>query len=1196
MQKRISLWTIICLAFCVLCSGIFILSRTPNEVYAEEGEGHVVFYEISTASTASGTYYNRAYIVLKNIGDSEVDMSDYSLWTQSSKSSSAFVDATLKFKSGTIIAPDEYFIIVQCNEKDSPESPNASTSLYNSNLPDFIKNMPDSQMIRESNSVTGKDKTYLLYKQRNVPAEYTTKVDNVGPILNEENETFMNDTNVSDMVGVGTARSYLYDTQTVANGQSIRRVGYTGNNKVDFEIVNNDYISEEDNTLLYLTGTSEPTISIASAKLQADSSVVSVRAKVTSISDRMVTIQDSGSAMLVEVLGSDALTVADKDEAVFTGNVVTKSGQKVLQVTNDESGINVRSSGNEVDYVATPLWGITDDASKLNMKIALRGAQVYSDNVDKSKYIMSNGTKIVLNVANGLDAENVWSIQGILRFDGTNWSIDCGAQNNMLGNYTYGMIAAVRDMQTSSEDIAVTGYLTYYSGSSFSGYLQDSSGAIGLRFKTYNRDMAIGDYITVVGNRGASGDNQQLQNVEVIAIDKENAEPKLTAVEYSTSAPQYDNMVTLGTVEVNEVLSKKNYMVTYKGQDVELTFDQDYTLYVGDPLEVKCAIPTQNGGETQLRVLANNADFVKRLSCRVIDVVKNYADGDTVSVRGFVTYIDRDNQTMVIQSEGYGILVNNVTNIDTFKSNDIVQVDGVYHKPAGAYKYISATNVATTTNAVEIEEPKRILKSEKDGEDFSVIDETYQSLLVSAVEVQVVSVNGRDIVVQDKVDGQKNTLTIHTTFDHNFDENDVLTVSGVIASIDGKDTLVVYDQNNIKSVVTDIKTVVDQIEDPYQTIQNVYIRGTVNYIQYSSSGKVSEMIIQDANNVGIYVNFEDSVTTNLELWDTVTVNGDVYYDGFGRLVIDSSASRLMDIVVNESPITPSVVEIDDLSQDDTGKYNGLYVTLDNMKIEGYDNGLLKLTNGTYSLLEWNIIDLNNLTTVGDVKVGDTVSITGTLLWVNDGYNPRYELYTQVDDNTFSNVVRGKISVTFYEDNEAWQNGTALQTLTDITRGTDFVITVGTELQDGYQFKGWVIAPYNDQSTKYHVGDTVRAADANMTIVGIWVQKFSITFDCNGGNEMLPIEGEAGDAVETPNDPTRDGYHFAGWYADPDFKEVYVFDTIPDHDITVYAKWTKDNTVLIIILCVIIGIVAIDAVIIGIVIYKINKKMKIIQGY
>ena len=43
-------------------------------------------------------------------------------------------------------------------------------------------------------------------------------------------------------------------------------------------------------------------------------------------------------------------------------------------------------------------------------------------------------------------------------------------------------------------------------------------------------------------------------------------------------------------------------------------------------------------------------------------------------------------------------------------------------------------------------------------------------------------------------------------------------------------------------------------------------------------------------------------------------------------------------------------------------------------------------------------------------------------------------------------------------------------------------------------------------------------------------------------------------LEQPEDPTRVGYTFDGWYADATFTKPFSFDSVPGSNVTVYAKW------------------------------------------
>lgn len=67
-------------------------------------------------------------------------------------------------------------------------------------------------------------------------------------------------------------------------------------------------------------------------------------------------------------------------------------------------------------------------------------------------------------------------------------------------------------------------------------------------------------------------------------------------------------------------------------------------------------------------------------------------------------------------------------------------------------------------------------------------------------------------------------------------------------------------------------------------------------------------------------------------------------------------------------------------------------------------------------------------------------------------------------------------------------------------------------------------------------------------------KYTMRFDSNGGSTVKAIRGKSGMAVQAPEAPYREGYTFSGWYEDRDLTQEYGFETMPEEDITLYAKW------------------------------------------
>lgn len=65
---------------------------------------------------------------------------------------------------------------------------------------------------------------------------------------------------------------------------------------------------------------------------------------------------------------------------------------------------------------------------------------------------------------------------------------------------------------------------------------------------------------------------------------------------------------------------------------------------------------------------------------------------------------------------------------------------------------------------------------------------------------------------------------------------------------------------------------------------------------------------------------------------------------------------------------------------------------------------------------------------------------------------------------------------------------------------------------------------------------------------------TISFESNGGFAVPAIETDGKTEVSKPDDPTKEGYTFIGWYSDEQFLNKFTFPTIPSSNITLYAKW------------------------------------------
>jgi uncharacterized repeat protein (TIGR02543 family) len=104
---------------------------------------------------------------------------------------------------------------------------------------------------------------------------------------------------------------------------------------------------------------------------------------------------------------------------------------------------------------------------------------------------------------------------------------------------------------------------------------------------------------------------------------------------------------------------------------------------------------------------------------------------------------------------------------------------------------------------------------------------------------------------------------------------------------------------------------------------------------------------------------------------------------------------------------------------------------------------------------------------------------------------------------------------------------------------------------GYSFIGW----FEDDNLSIPF-DLEKMPSRDFTLYAKWtINEYTITFDSNGGTEVISITQDYASEVVEPNEPTREGYTFEGWFTNSALINAYALTTMPAQDITLYANWT-----------------------------------------
>ena len=173
--------------------------------------------------------------------------------------------------------------------------------------------------------------------------------------------------------------------------------------------------------------------------------------------------------------------------------------------------------------------------------------------------------------------------------------------------------------------------------------------------------------------------------------------------------------------------------------------------------------------------------------------------------------------------------------------------------------------------------------------------------------------------------------------------------------------------------------------------------------------------------------------------------------------------------------------------------------------------------------------------------GDNTLTYEELVALNNALRERFNaIFRQLPGKTYVRIT-GAWDVTYQPGTDSSGNA-----VTDIKFYNDALTLRGALFtRTGHTQVGWATT---DGGEKVYGFDDVYTKNEALTLYPVWnTNKYTITFDTNGGSEIAPITQDYGTAITSPADPTREGYTFIGW-------DTEIPTTMPAENITLKARW------------------------------------------
>ena len=373
---------------------------------------------------------------------------------------------------------------------------------------------------------------------------------------------------------------------------------------------------------------------------------------------------------------------------------------------------------------------------------------------------------------------------------------------------------------------------------------------------------------------------------------------------------------------------------------------------------------------------------------------------------------------------------------------------------------------------------------------------------------------------------------------------------------------------------------------------------TVYFVKHSDSQKDAELngIWECDNGTEIIINAETKkicvTTENGQIWGTYTQNGNTFViadengnilgSGFvsasGKAYFYNEATDSFEIYTKDAEAGAPVIPLKKFTVTYKSKFaddvvkpcaENVEITLEDASYEGYRfdgwytdeartvkaEAKYKVTQDLVFYAKW--VQQGKVTFVSEHSEHDAVVVDlgNTIEELPAPTKEKYDFDGWYDGE---DKVESPYEVT--KNVELTAKWTALYNVTYETDGTSVEprtvragteITIETTTHGTYEFECWMFdnETYN-AGAKYIVNSDVK-------FVVKWKGLCTITYSTDGGETIVTKSVSEGSSFELPEEPTRDGYVFKGWYLEDENNLLNPGDSISvTENLEIKAKWVK----------------------------------------